>query len=86
MRIEVTQHDIDTGVRGTSLFCPIANAIRRALRAKRVSSGYLTVSVFPFEGDGKNYPLPQEATDFAMAFDEGHKVEPMNFDMEFNHE
>ena len=36
MRIRVTRRDIEEGVQGNSFHCPVARAVRRALRAREV--------------------------------------------------
>ena len=36
MRIQVTQRDIEVGVQGNCFHCPVARAVRRALRAREV--------------------------------------------------
>ena len=80
--IYVTQSDIDNGVIGDPLFCPIARAMRR--------TGYHDATVeddaiyYRDEDSGEivrrwsNYHM----RDFVVEFDRGDTVAPFSFDIE----
>ena len=84
MRIEVTQDDINRGIRHHTAQCPIALAVRRTCPdagSVRVSS---VVALFR-SGDSRAYcwgVLPLIAWQFIEAFDERHEGEPFAFDLE----
>jgi hypothetical protein len=85
VRIEVTQDDIDLGIRGAACLCPIARA-----GARRVPARYLVSvdgHVFDLFSDEKGRPdctrrLPDEAVAFVAEFDRGESVAPISFDLD----
>lgn len=78
MKIQVTQEDIDNGVRASCKFCPVASAIRRAFNNKAVVRTYnLDVSI-----NDKLILLPLEAVDFILLFDAEVKVKPFEFELD----
>lgn len=82
MRIAVTQENIDKGVRGETSNCPIALAVK-ALGYEYVCVGAESVDALR-GSDGRAFLwyLPNEATSFVHAFDEGRKVAPFTFDFD----
>lgn len=76
MRIDVTQDDIDAGIRIDCTHCPIALAVRRLIPYANV--GCYTV----YADEMPDYVLPQPAIDFIRAFDNKRPVKPFSFDME----
>lgn len=78
--IQVTQEDIERGLRGDCAFCPIALSMRRSTgefwavtgRAATPYAGHWTDSV----------TLPQECEGFISAFDKGYVVSPFSFSIE----
>jgi hypothetical protein len=66
MIINVTQQDIDSGVKGNPSKCAIAQALKRML-----NDIYLEVNVFhtSLHLNGKKYRMPQKGTDFVFLFD-----------------
>lgn len=79
MKIEVTQEDIDGGIKCSGLDCPVARAIRRVhpIHGAVVSCGLYWV---PGTG-GKRIRLPDSALRFYRDFDTDQKVEPFSFDL-----
>lgn len=74
--ITVLQSDIDNGKRRDWFQCPIALAAGRDLNKEYVGvSNYLTIGM-------RDYPLPEEAIQFALRFDGGQPVEPFKFKIE----
>lgn len=71
LSVRVTQEHIKAGRQRDSFNCPIARAIGHdaVVRKKDVLvKGFL-------------YKLPDEAMDFIKKFDEGHDVEPAEFEL-----
>lgn len=86
--IQVTQDDIDKGVKNNTKFCPIARAMVRTLGLDGVDDifvGY-TVAEVQYATDGPleylECPLPTEAKDFIEQFDTDHTVEPFEFEVD----
>ena len=81
MKIEVTQHDIDYGVRGEYSLCPIARAVKRKINGEVIVFGD-DISFFTTDIIRRYsyYKLPQKAKDFIKRFDEGKKVKPFTFE------
>ena len=80
MKIEVTQKDIDKGVRGECALCPIARAIKSSSNFKRVYVNGKTIDVW-YRGDQgiKTYKLPKKAQTFVKRFDRQEPVKPFSF-------
>lgn len=80
--INVTQDDIDHGVRGSSEFCPIARAIKREFPVWTycsVGNSYLSIAR---SDDERGWRLPAEAQRFILDFDTNfHKVHPFSFEL-----
>lgn len=84
VNVEVTQEDIDKGIREDSCECPIARALKRF--------GYRSVDVeddcagFYVKNADKSgmctsylFYLPKKAIKFVSKFDNGEQVAPINF-------
>ena len=86
MKIEVTRHDIDYGVRGEYLLCPIARAVKRKINGEvmvyRDDISIFTTDIIRRYRYYKlqNYKLPQKAKHFIKRFDDGKKVKPFTFE------
>lgn len=82
MRVTITQTDIDKGKIGDCHLCPVARAIRRAVRGrKRVTVGCTTVEIGRW-GHGLNkYWLPKKVTSFIFNFDDKCPVKPFTFNL-----
>ena len=82
LRIEVTQEDIDGGMRRSCGGCPIALAVRRALgpsHAAYVSAGAIDVFAGPPQKHLASYDLPNAAYTFVLDFDNRLYVQPFRF-------
>jgi hypothetical protein len=79
VEIEVTQADIDHGVRDSCESCPIALALNRACPGR----GPATVDTdsFYFDWFSEVYMLTREAQKFIKKFDDGDPVGPISFDV-----
>ena len=80
VRINVTQRDIERGIRFTSYTCPIAWAARRHPELK----GCLVApDSLAFDNSGWVWvPLPEKACGFVDSFDGGRPVQPFSFTLE----
>ena len=76
MRITVTQIDIDHGVMKSAMGCPVARAIQRQTGDCGATTGRTTVVT-----GARIYYLPQIATKFVEAFDNGLTLKPIEFDL-----
>lgn len=85
-QFEVTQEDIDHGIRYSCRECPIARVINRTFSKEILVDG-ANLSV-PFCADivgiieYKLFELPQEVKNSIRDFDKQLKVEPFTFEME----
>lgn len=78
VKVEVTQEDIDAAKPQDMKNCPLAKAVSRAYGKKvEISSIHAWVGVFT------SARLPQIAIDFFSAFDNGRKVKPISFKLDF---
>lgn len=76
MKIEVTQEDIDKGLRFSSLLCPISLAVQRCLN---IPSCKVIPGMISF---GNNeYDLPDPVNRFIVAFDTRRPVQPFTFEL-----
>ena len=87
MKIKVTQHDIDYGVRGEYSLCPIARAVKHKINGEVMVYGddmsIFTTDIirrYRYYKLPQNYKLPQKAKDFMQRFDDGKKVKPFTFE------
>lgn len=89
IEIEVTQHDINSGIPRQGCACPIYWAIERALINLGYSFNGLMVASLSFTIKHShpilsNYPLPIKAVTFIHQFDNDEFVQPFNFTIEIN--
>ena len=78
MRIDVTEEDIQEGVKCDCDACPIARAVRRA-------TGDQTLSVMGYgvyRGAMLIGRFPKKATDFVISFDSDDSVKPFSFNLD----
>ena len=84
MRIRVTRRDIQEGVQGNSFHCPVARAVRRALRAREV--WVREIIIVTRAGAKETYVTPSAALDFIEQFDsavlEFESPKPFSFTLE----
>lgn len=78
MKIEVTQEDIDHGIKGDCDLCPIARAVHRHIPTARVGITVIRLNRMSFSC----IDLPEEARNFIHLFDHGMKVIPFEFEVE----
>lgn len=77
MKIEVTQDDINRGIRSSYCECPIALALQRKLSISDIEVGDTSICVNKIK-----YRHTDETLDFISEFDEGEYVEPFTFELE----
>ena len=80
-RIKVLQKHIDYGTAGSTIFCPIALALR-AKGYKNVDVDDLEVRLCVKRSSKRLYAnLPRRAKTFIEKYDNGFKVSPIKFDL-----
>lgn len=77
MIIEVTQEDIDAGIKKNCTKCPIALAVQRAFKNSSLEIGGLSV----YQDCHKVCEMPYEARVFVQCFDDGKPVNPFTFEL-----
>lgn len=81
--INVTQQDIDSGIKGDCSLCPVARAASRAFpHHKSNVSGY---HMYVMDQPGNRWRqavLPPPAWGFISAFDSGWEVLPFSFEVD----
>jgi hypothetical protein len=85
-KIEVTQDDINNGIRNDCDRCPVALAISRALPACRVSVYPDEVEIVRQPGVISQHEPPSEVTTFVNRFDNPSNIaviSPFSFEMDF---
>ena len=84
LHIRVTQRDIDRGVQGGSFRCPVALAVRRALKADTV--WVREVIIVTKAGSQQTYATPPEVEGFVESYDsailEFESPRPFSFTLE----
>ena len=84
MRIRVTRRDNEEGVQGNSFHCPVARAVRRALRAREV--WVREIIIVTRVGAKETYVTPSPVLDFIEQFDsavlEFESPKPFGFTLE----
>lgn len=79
--INVTQDDIDAGIRRSHICCPIALACKREFK-----DNFEEVNTFQIIfKSGSSINLPQLAFNFVHSFDTGLDVVPFSFEIDDNH-
>lgn len=90
IKIEVTQEDIDLGIRCNSEACPVALAVLRVLPEfkSHISVGTYMLYLWESAGEGKEYNealysivLPEIARNMIRNFDTATPVMPFSFDI-----
>lgn len=85
MTINVTQGHITKGIRGTSVMCPVALAIREATgQIASVHSHKISIyrQVIDSINEWRGSP-PDAVRKFILNFDAGHYVEPFMFELDY---
>lgn len=81
MKIEVKQIDIERGVRYSSILCPVARAVKRAIK---MPLQYRSLQIqYDLELNGKIIVLPQRVRKFVVRFDAGKSVRPFSFELDY---
>ena len=78
IKVEVTQEDINNGVRQDGDNCPIACALKRLVKSPEVEDD------IEFDLDGIRYVarIPDKASEFISKFDNAVNVLPFSFEIE----
>ena len=74
MKIQITQDDIDSGIKKSYTKCPIALALSRHFKEVRVENFEVTL-------DGKHYGMGTDLQLFAVNFDNNETVKPFEFEI-----
>ena len=87
MRVNVTQKDIDEGVRRSSCECPIALALKRVTQAPYITVGHSYARWGAAMRDpGVKYGwFPSTASQFVADFDNDGVGKPFSFELEEAH-
>jgi hypothetical protein len=87
-KIEVTQEDIDKGVRGTTCLCPVALAIRRSLKVPLACHMNKSIRITKPEYPPEVYKArsPVSVLDFVHGFDNYLEVKPFTFELDIPEE
>lgn len=84
MKIQVTQEHIDNGLRNSCFSCPIALAINEC---NGITGAQVLLHEIRIRKDCNLYDVNCKTTkqirDFMMLFDNGRKVEPFEFELDF---
>ena len=80
--IKVTQSDIDCGIKHNCKHCPVASALRRAFPGHRVDTLTRTTELVSYSEPQlrMTIPHPLEVQDWIIAFDNGDKMKPIDFE------
>ena len=83
MKVNVTQRDIECGVKNSNTDCPIARSLsRHKYYYPDPFVDYFEVDlVRRDDGMPVRFNLPAIAHNFIVAFDNGQKVEPIKFEL-----
>lgn len=74
IKIEVTQEDINYGIKGICDSCPVARAIKRKVKDHGVSVGSNYIRVW-----GKEIQTLKKVSEFIRKFDTAKTVKPFSF-------
>lgn len=83
IRINVTQRDIEHGIRGDSSRCMVVVALARAVpNASRIEVDTQTIRFTDGDGDRWAYITPPIAEAYVVEFDAGDPIEPFAFTLD----
>lgn len=82
MIIEVTEQDIDAGLRNSCFSCPVARAFQRKLETQ-VTVGHTDAVVYRKGLFVATILLPEVVKLWIATFDAGKKVEPFSFEVDY---
>jgi hypothetical protein len=83
--VNVTASDIAHGKASDCEHCPIARAVRRLVKGwgyVSVGAWYVSFAASADSLNAHDARMPQEATDFIVAYDGGQGVEPFSFTLD----
>ena len=85
MHVEVTQEDIDAGIRDMCSGCPVARAVRRAANTRTARVDYERIGIL--SGDKiLVYFVPPDVSKIIRDYDEQVRpMQPFSFNVEVNH-
>jgi lysophospholipid acyltransferase (LPLAT)-like uncharacterized protein len=83
MIIQVTQKDIDKGLKSTCYYCPVALAFKRKIKSEIPCGVAVNAkNIHHFHGKSwDRYNLPKEAKKFIQRFDNDKPVKPFSFEI-----
>jgi hypothetical protein len=79
--INVTQNDINKGVKKSCNLCPIARAIKRILKKKHGVNVYPHYAEIIINGTEKRIKFSAAPRDFIRNFDQENVVKPFEFEI-----
>lgn len=83
LHVKVTEEDIRSGIRKSSISCPIALAVRRVVeKTKYVEVSHASIFLYPVGGGSYIAVLPPDVSGKVAAFDGGANMLPFEFDVE----
>lgn len=83
IRVEVTQRDIDHGIRGDSSRCMVAVALARAVpQCTRPEADTQTIRFTDADGERWAYITPPIAAQYVVDFDAGDVIKPFKFTLD----
>jgi len=83
IKVDITQFDIDDGVREDEHHCPISVAIRRTLKPFLVDVSGDVVDLQYGDGRYENWTLSEEGRMFVARFDDGLPVAPFTLELTY---
>ena len=82
LRIDVTQEDIDRGVRKSARQCMVHRAIDQATEGALGRFAVAPGGVFPEGGPGLAFP--EQVGELISAWDRGARINPFSFDLDMS--
>ena len=79
MVINVTQEDIEIGIKKSSSRCPIARALMRIFPGNKVRVGFEDILIYNSYGLVNRYKSTKNMKRFMNSFDHGKPVKPSRF-------
>ncbi len=80
IKLKITEADIHRGTKLSLNSCPIGIAASRAFPNTKIAVGYTFVSS-ETDDEYRLYKLPRFAEEWLLAYEEGKKVSPVDFDL-----
>lgn len=83
MKIEVTQDDIDKGIKCRHESCPIALAVKRQVENNGVSVDRTRAIIYGDDDNPSIFPLSKTCVKFIRDFDKSITVKPFKFILKY---